>query len=98
MSEKPLFLAIAEFAHRKGVKSIKDLPACWEAAVGDHWWIAVNGHGVPVACSHGGDVPPFSAFVEFNGWPAGILDPMGGVIAAGELANEQTFRAALEAA
>ena len=37
------------------------------------------------------------AKLTFNGWPAGIIDPMGGIIAAGAAANEDTFIAAIEA-
>lgn len=37
------------------------------------------------------DIPPFSAVVHWNGFPAGIIDPRGGILAAGELANEGTF-------
>lgn len=34
--------------------------------------------------------------IEFNGWPAGVASGAGGIIAAGELANEETFVAALQ--
>ena len=61
--------------------------------VDDRWVVKVNGHREQVE-----SVPPFSALLEFNGWPAGIIDPFGGTIAAGELANEDTFIAAMEAA
>ena len=38
-------------------------------------------------------------YVEYNGFPAGLLTPMGdGCIAAGEAANEDTFIAALRRA
>lgn len=36
-------------------------------------------------------VGPCEIYVTWNGWPAGILDPSGGVIAAGEAANEDAF-------
>lgn len=36
-------------------------------------------------------VEPFSAHLTWGGFPAGIIDPAGGVIAAGEAANEDTF-------
>lgn len=36
-------------------------------------------------------IEPFAAHIGWNGFPAGIVDPGGGVIAAGELANEGTF-------
>lgn len=90
-----VFMAIADFALARNAHGIKDLPGCYEVAVDDHWWIAVNGHDVPTRTSKGTEVPKFSAYVEFNGWPAGMLDPFGGVLAAGEIANEDALLAAL---
>lgn len=48
------------------------------------WEIALNGKDI-------------RAMIKFNGWPAGIIDPQGGLIAAGEAANEDEFIAAIEA-
>src|SRR5262245_50925639 len=36
---------------------------------------------------------PFSAVLFWNGFPAGVVDPCGGVIADGSLANLETFKA-----
>jgi hypothetical protein len=44
------------------------------------------------------DLEPYQAMVEFNGFPAGIIDPNGGVLAAGDAANEDTFREWLKTA
>lgn len=41
-------------------------------------------------------IPVFSIQVGWNGWPAGIIDVNGGLIAAGELVNESKFRKWLE--
>ncbi len=43
------------------------------------------------------DGKTLQAKLKFNGWPAGIIDPAGGIIAAGEAANEDAFIAAIEA-
>lgn len=66
--------------------------------VGDLWRIVLNGTNKesPKQDDHPA-LPPFAAYVEFNGWPAGIIDPSGGILAAGEAANEDTFIAAIEA-
>lgn len=99
--ERPLseaFTRVCDLALALGVKSIKDLPGCWEYQVDEHWWIAVNGHNGATRCAKGADVPPFRCYVEFNGWPAGIIDPYGGTIVAGEAANEDAFIAALDKA
>jgi hypothetical protein len=92
------FAEIAALASRLGIASIGKLPGCWEHRIDDHWWIAVNGHPAVQKSSTGKSVPPFSAYVEFCGWPAGIVNPYGGLIAAGDAANEDTFIAALRAA
>lgn len=92
------FSEICGLAIRVGAKNIKELPGCWEYEIDGQWWVAVNGHAVPMKCSHGGDVPPYHAFVEFNGWPAGLVSPAGGTMAAGEGANEDTFIAAVKLA
>ena len=100
MSNQPITLAfvkIAALAKADGIVSTNNLPGCWERQIGD-WWIAVNGHDKPVKCSHGGTVPIFNAYLEFNGWPAGVIDPFGGLIAAGDGANEDSFIAAIDAA
>jgi hypothetical protein len=43
-------------------------------------------------------VPPYSAYVEYNGWPFAVFDALGGVAGAGTHANEDTFIAAVKAA
>lgn len=90
------FYEIANLAERLGVKDINVLPGCWEFRLDDQWWIAVNGRKEAVKCSTGVMVEPVHAYVEYNGWPAGVLTPYGGVIAAGSAANEQTFIDALK--
>ena len=89
---------IADLSLARGVSGINALPGCHEMEVDEHWWIAVNGHAEMVACSNGPEVPPYSAYVEFNGWPAGIFNRAGGQFVAGSLANEDAFIAAMEKA
>lgn len=94
-----VFLKLADLALAHGIKGIKQLPACWEVQIDEHWWAAVNGHDKPTACSRSVmPVPAFSAYLQFNGWPAGMLDPFGGFLAAGHLANEANLIAAIDAA
>ena len=98
MTEKEaLFMLVAKLAEKDDAAPIHKFPGCWERKIDEHWWIAVNGHRDERLCSKGGKVPPFNCYVEFNGWPAGLFDPFDGIIAAGGLANEETFAAALEA-
>jgi hypothetical protein len=95
MSE--VFFEIVQLGMAAGAERINELPGCWEYQVSDGWWIAVNGHREPKTCSKGAEVPPFHAYVEWCGFPAGIVGPRGGVIAAGEAANEDTLIGALRA-
>lgn len=83
------------------VEGISALPGAWIHQVDEVWGIAINPHDGPVSIpadghKFGATVPPFSVFVWFNGWPAGIVDASGGVIAAGVSANEDTFCTALD--
>lgn len=100
-SEHDPFYAVVSLAAALKITDIMHLPGCWELQIDDRWWIALNGHKVPTPTSgepHGeggpDGVPPFSCYVEYNGWPAGILDYEGGEFAAGEGANPATFVAA----
>ena len=91
------FARIADLACALGKIPMSRFENCWEHQIDKHWWIAVNGHKTKKKTSNGVEVSPFNCYVEFNGFPAGIFDPVnGGVIAAGKLANEETFIKAIE--
>lgn len=93
-----VFAEAVELATRLGVERIDRLPGCWEVQVDKQWWIAMNGHKEPTACSKGGTpIPPFHLYVEFNGFPAGVIGMRTGMIAAGAAANEDALIAALKA-
>lgn len=92
------FYELMKLGSRLGVSNINELPGCWEHQVNEHWFIAVNAHEAPIKCSKVADVPPIHCYVEYNGWPAGLINPRGGTIAAGECANEDAFIKAVRAA
>lgn len=54
------------------------------------WHVTLNASTEPAD-----GLPPFFALCLWYGFPAGIIGPNQGLIAAGELANEKTFLAAL---
>jgi len=87
------FSEIANLAMRLGVTNINQREGCWEHRIDDKWWIAINGHPEPVRCSKGAEVPAYNAYVEFNGWPVGLINPYGGALvrctddAEGDLIN-----------
>ena len=91
------FSKVMDLAQYLGVYSIKDYPGCWEHHIDEHWWIAVNGHPETME-ANGIKVEPYHVYVEFNGWPAGLFNMRSGSIAAGDLANEQTFIDAIDRA
>ena len=90
---------LAQLGGALGVTKITELPGCWEHKIDDEWEIAFNGHDEATASSLSSvPVPPMSVYIQYNGWPAGVVGFLGGVIAASEGANEETFLAAIEAA
>ena len=99
------FVRVIELAGAVGAPlPLSSLPNCWEHQVDADWWIAVNAHNgdrpaySPQHVGHPMDVPAFSCHIEYRGWPAGVISPLAGVMAAGSGANEDTFIAAVEAA
>lgn len=89
-----------------GITNIKTLPGCWTHQVDERWWIALNGHDKDTLAASpdgmstgvGFKVPPYSCYIEFNGWAWGIIGPDGGECMFGGAANENTFIEALDAA
>ena len=108
MAEKisEAFLKLAKLAAHDGIALLNTLDGCWTRQIGEQWWIAINGHNEahPASSPDGAskntpfEVKPFHCYVEFNGWPAGVFTPCGGVIASGETGNEDAFIAAIDAA
>jgi hypothetical protein len=95
---KELFAAIGEFAFKTGARNINELPGCWESDVGDKAWVSVNGHKESRTDTRGHELPPFHAFIEFNGWPAAFLGPsFGTVMGAAEDTLIDYFREAATA-
>jgi len=95
--DEPLFVLLMYIAEADGVIPLSEhYEGCWERQLGE-WWFAVNGHDGPRKCSHGVEVQPYHCYVEYNGFPAGLMTPFGGVIAAGRIANEDAFAEALHA-
>lgn len=79
------------FAMFKGASSISMKKEPWCYKVNDQWEIKCNGQSTEVD-----NIPPYSWFITFNGWPAGVLSIMGeGVLCAGVAGNEEALRSAL---
>jgi len=88
--------AIMDAHQQLGLPPIKEMPGgVWDATFGP-WRMVVNANREPVTTPSGVTVDPYHTYVEYHGWPAGVLGPAGdGQFAAGVGANPETFAAAL---
>lgn len=91
------YCAVVDLGLALGAQPLHRHPACWECQVDEQWRVSMNGHRNPQKTTTGHEVPPFECLVEFNGFPAGLLSPFDGVIAAGAAANEDAFITAVKA-
>jgi len=96
MSERlisEVYTYIALLAHSRGARNIKDSPGLYEIKIDEHWVAQMNPHEETTD-----NVPPYHMAIFYNGWPAGLIHGVsGGVICAGEAANEDTLLAAVRA-
>ena len=96
MNEQDTFTLLAEVALKSlaaaGYANLKEAGELHEFDVNEAWHVRMNGDLEDDA------QPKWSALVSYHGWPAGLLSPAGGMIAAGTGANEDAFRAALKEA
>jgi hypothetical protein len=92
--DKHICETLMEYVEFLGVTKIDALPGLWESKVDDHWTVKCNGHSFDID-----SVPGFSWYIEYNGWPAGVISVLGdGFLCAGEAGNEEHLRIGLEAA
>ena len=91
--------ALCRLADIDGAAPINKHTGCWEKQLDERWWFAANGHKEPKSA---GDifqkVPPFSVVVKFNGWPFAVIDPHGGCVGHGEMANTRALVKVMEKA
>lgn len=89
------YCLVVELALKCGVPT--PLIGLWTCELDDHWAVALNG-GTADAEWCGFTLPRFHCAVTFHGFPAGLFNAFGGQIAAGRVANEETFCEALRMA
>lgn len=97
LAPKAAWVGVCMLAMKDGVVPASSAPGgIYEREFGP-WRVMLNGTGEekPKTDKHP-YIEPFGIYVEFNGWPAGIIGPGGGIIAAGDAANEDAFIAAIE--
>ena len=99
MTDRPIcaaFMALALLAKHDKLDADPEA-GLWHRKVGG-WEIWANRGGNPQTRSpNEPEISPCSVYLEWMGWPAGLIYPYGGIIAAGEGANEDSFIAAIEA-
>lgn len=92
------WLGVCALAKKDGIKDLRNHGDGVYRTTFGLWTALLNGSDKPVAPEGGKQtLPPFDIYVTFNGWPAGVIGPDGGILAAGDAANEDTFIAAIEA-
>lgn len=87
------FAVLAEWLTSNGYTNLREVTktnCLFEFSINENWRGAINPWEETV-----NNVPPFHAKIVFNGWPAGLISPFGGIFAAGRAANEETFIAAI---
>ena len=96
-----LFVSICNWAMAHGARRIDQLPGCWESDWtfdGVPAFVAINGSPTVRRDRAGHTIPPFTAYIEINGWPVAMVDPAHGTIMGGEPGIEDKLIAAFEAA
>jgi hypothetical protein len=104
MSERPIsafgkrpvseaFDLIAQVVIKLGAAPLNRHEGCFEFALDEMWRISINGHLTPHKVSGGAEVPPGNAYLECNGWPAGFIDPFGGMIVGGANSEDELIAA-----
>ena len=96
-----VFGLIMDLAEHDGITYFPDqMSGLWVRKIDANWTIILNGQRTPRM--HGAiEVQPYHCWVEWNGWPAGIIGPFGGTLAAhpdDEGANEDHLIRALKGA
>ena len=83
-----------ELTSLRNLRDLVKIPGLTTMKVDEKWTIKINAHREEID-----GVAPYEFGVWYNGWPAGSFSPMGeGILAAGEAANKETFRAAVKVA
>jgi len=94
-----LWQALHDLADAHDAAPLNKHAGVWQCRLDARWTITANGHDTPQEYDALGgfhhQIPPLTVFVEFDDWPAGIIDARGAEIAAGQLANASTLRRAI---
>ncbi len=98
------FVLLAELCTARGETGLSKTTAPGQTHVipiNATWRAWLNPHNGPANTDNGVEVPRLTAYVEYNGWPWGLIDPRGGTVGDHPLpgaGNLNTFMAAVRAA
>lgn len=98
------FVKVVDLCLALGYENIAARPDALVLKIDDNWTIAMHGHKEPMDVPEGKGcmgikgLPGCAVAIWWNGWIAGMVNAGDGAIAFGEMANEDTFIAAVEAA
>lgn len=94
--------ALLALGEKDGVVPLNRLPGFYYRRVDRRWRFWLNGQPLRrrVRCRKGLSLYPGELYIEFNGWPFGVLDCATGegFAGAGDVANLAAFVAALQEA
>ena len=91
------FGVICELGIALGIRPLNEHPGCWAHQIDDFWFVAVNGHDES-RMYQTIEIPPFHAYVAYDGWPAAMFTPRGGEFVVTNVVNEDAFIRAVRAA
>lgn len=84
------FVWVCALAMALGHRKIDSLPGILIIEIDENWKAKINGHAEEIE-----NIPRMACSLEWNGWPAGVGDLGGFCIAAGSMANVDTFKEAI---
>lgn len=87
------FMRVVDLGVARGMADIAKTPGCQQLDFG-MWALSLNPHLEPTKNADGVEVPMGSVFVQYNGWPAGIIGMDGGCLVG---VTEDQFIEAIEA-
>lgn len=91
-TQKHIAELLIEYAMAQGCTPASLKEANWHNTIDERWELKCNG-----TKEKRDGLEPYSWYIYFNGWPAGVLSLLGeGVLCAGDAGNEENLRKAIE--
>ena len=88
MPQPNLFSVVLEVALSRGLHPLTRRPGCTEVRLGEGWCVLLNPHATPTDCPGGNWVPPYTAVVQYVGFPVGVLTDDGCAVWLADVEDE----------